>query len=71
MAQDRVVLNVGGTKFQTTMETLKNGESSFLASMVNNNWQESNPTDEIFIDRDGTHFRYILNHYRRGESTLF
>ena len=68
--QDRVVLNVGGQTFHTTMGTLKHGESSMLSAMVSGHWKESAPSDEIFIDRDGTHFRYILNYYRGGESRV-
>ena len=68
MVNDRVILNVGGQMFHTTMETLAHGESSMLSAMVSGHWKESSPTpsDEIFIDRDGTHFRYILNYYRGG-----
>lgn len=57
----------GGQIFHTTMDTLAcNGESSMLSAMVSGHWKESSPSDEIFIDRDGTHFRYILNYYRGG-----
>ena len=30
-------------------------------------WQWSSEASEIFIDRDGTHFRQILNWFRMGE----
>jgi hypothetical protein len=63
----RIALNIGGAQFHTTMDTLSNGESSMLASMCSGQWQEGEE-EEIFIDRDGTHFRYILNHFRGGKS---
>ncbi|RCN25806.1 K+ channel tetramerization domain protein [Ancylostoma caninum] len=57
-----VVLNVGGTKFYTTAETLTSpsaGESSFFANL-------DYTKCEIFIDRDPTVFKYILNYLRDG-----
>ncbi|CAJ0593565.1 unnamed protein product [Cylicocyclus nassatus] len=59
-----VVLNVGGTKFYTSLETLMKNpglrEKSMLAEM---NFVEG---EEVFIDRDPTHFSYILNYHRDG-----
>ncbi|CAJ0593628.1 unnamed protein product [Cylicocyclus nassatus] len=59
-----VVLNVGGTKFFTSLETVKKNlgprDKSIFANM---NVVEGK---EIFIDRDPTHFRYILNYLRDG-----
>ena len=73
MRRDLVVLNVGGMKFHTTMDTLSNAESSMLRSMVSGNWVETEDSnEEIFIDRDGTYFRYILNWFRsRGSMRQF
>ena len=68
MGSDRVVLNVGGTRFHTTVDTLSNGESCMLSNLVSGNWKEcgTGSDEEIFIDRDGTYFRYILNYFRSG-----
>ncbi|XP_065837528.1 uncharacterized protein [Oscarella lobularis] len=59
-----VSLNVGGTVFMTTVETLAQDPHSILAIMVANN--QSEPDGSYFFDRDPTHFRYILNYLRAG-----
>jgi hypothetical protein len=62
-----VKLNVGGFSFQTTVVTLTSHPDSMLAAMFSGRYKL--PTDEkgrVFIDRDGTHFRYILNFLRDG-----
>ena len=62
-----VKLNVGGFSFQTTTTTLTSYPDSMLSAMFSGRYKL--PTDEkgrVFIDRDGTHFRYILNFLRDG-----
>eukprot|EP01125_Pyxidicula_operculata_P020603 TRINITY_DN7648_c0_g1_i1.p1 TRINITY_DN7648_c0_g1~~TRINITY_DN7648_c0_g1_i1.p1 ORF type:complete len:541 (-),score=75.33 TRINITY_DN7648_c0_g1_i1:69-1691(-) len=62
-----IKLNVGGTKFQTTRTTLTNMPDTMLASMFSGRYKLSKEDDGcVFIDRDGTHFRYILNYLRNG-----
>ena len=58
-----VTLNVGGTKYCTTNATLMNykQQNHILSNLPINNKQE------CFIDRDGTHFKYILNFLRDGK----
>ena len=56
-----VSLNVGGTCFHTTQTTLEHF-TYFLAL-----YQDVAHT--VFIDRDPTHFRHILN-YMRGGATV-
>ena len=60
-----VRLNVGGTRFETTLATLLS-TPSMLSIMFSGRYQLiTSPVDQsIFIDRDGTHFRYILNYLR-------
>ena len=58
-----ITLNIGGTIFLTTKETLSTG-SHFFSNLV----QYSNDTN-FFIDRDGTHFRFVLN-FLRGSTHL-
>lgn len=53
------VLDVGGVQFPTTWVTLR-AENCFFSCLED---------DYTFIDRDPTHFRYILN-YLRGAVVL-
>jgi hypothetical protein len=65
--KQRVKLNVGGTRFETTLSTLTRHPDSMLAAMFSGR-HDLQPDDEgyVFIDRDGTHFRVILNFLRTG-----
>ncbi|XGW19375.1 hypothetical protein V3C99_003308 [Haemonchus contortus] len=63
MSDKQVVLNVGGEKFSTSQKTLGRkipGEDfSFFNSL-------DCTGGEVFIDRDSTVFKYILNYLRNG-----
>ena len=67
-----VRLNVGGHYFTTSIETLTKDPNSLLAAMFSEGFQKKKPSKDgsFFIDRDGTHFRYILNYLRDGELVL-
>jgi len=67
-----VKLNVGGTLFMTSLSTLVgNGSDHMLAAMFSGRHELKKQEDgSYFIDRDGTHFRYILNYLRGGSKTL-
>jgi len=60
-----IKLNVGGHNFHTSVETLTRYPESMLAAMFRGKFSESTD-DEIFIDRDGEAFRYILAFLRNG-----
>ncbi|XP_042441803.1 FH protein interacting protein FIP2-like isoform X7 [Zingiber officinale] len=71
----QVFLNVGrsiipgGKKYTTTIDTLTQREpDSMLAAMFSGRYTVStdDKTGMIFIDRDGKHFRHILNWLRDG-----
>ena len=66
-----IQLNVGGHRFTTSLQTLTKDPNSMLAAMFSGKF-EMKPTDDgaFFIDRDGTHFRFILNYLRNGELIL-
>lgn len=69
MDEEIIRLNVGGVIFQTTKSTLLfDAESRFYAMFPDDISFDKN--EEIFIDRDGTHFRYILNYLRTGIVTI-
>ena len=69
----RIKLNVGGTKLETTLSTLTRYPDSMLGTMFSGREGIEVPVDDdgyVFIDRDGTHFRAILNFLRSGKITF-
>jgi len=66
-----VKLNVGGHHFTTSVQTLTKDPNSMLAAMFSGKF-EMMPSEDgtFFIDRDGTHLRFILNYLRNGELIL-
>jgi hypothetical protein len=59
-----VRLNVGGTRYEVSRNTLMRFEGSMLASLISGKWKEGEGDEEIFIDRDGRRFGYILEYLR-------
>ncbi|CAF0859943.1 unnamed protein product [Rotaria sp. Silwood1] len=61
-----VILNVGGDKYTTSIETLTCEKNTFFTALFSEQWQlEKDPDDRsIFIDRNGTIFTYILEYLR-------
>jgi len=70
-----VVLNVGGSRFETTASTLsfeRDGRESFFSGLSRSIEGRRMKEEEggrnpllLFVDRDPTHFRHVLN-YQRG-----
>lgn len=63
-----VRLNVGGTRYDTSRDTLGRCEGSKLAKSVSDSWEEGD--EPIFIDRNGRLFEYVLDYLRTGEVHL-
>ncbi|CAG8697591.1 5222_t:CDS:2, partial [Dentiscutata erythropus] len=70
---ERIILNVGGIKYETYISTLTAYPTTLLGTM----FQERNKAllkpingNEHFIDRDGNLFRYILQFYRKNKIIL-
>ncbi|CAK9135003.1 unnamed protein product [Ilex paraguariensis] len=64
-----VRLNIGGKKFCTTVDTLTQREpESMLAAMFSGRHTICQDSEKgyVFLDRDGKHFRHILNWLRDG-----
>ena len=61
-----VKLDVGGTVFKTSVSTLRAEHGSVLAAMFSSSGFDVtlNEDGAYFFDRDGTHFRHILNYLR-------
>ena len=67
----KVKLNVGGHYFTTSLQTLTKDRNSMLGVMFSEKFDMKPAEDDaFFIDRDGTHFRFILNYLRNGKLTL-
>lgn len=70
--KDPIVLDVGGKRFKTTLATLRRDKNSMIAAMFSGSGFPMQPSDDgsFFIDRDGTHFRFILNFLRGCFTTI-
>ncbi|CAG8436170.1 9497_t:CDS:2 [Diversispora eburnea] len=68
-AREKIVLNVGGIKYETYRSTLTSYPTTLLGSIFCYN-DDENPfldpahENEFFIDRDGHLFHYIMQFYR-------
>jgi len=57
-----IKLNVGGSKFTTSLSTLRNIPGNMLSAMFSGKFKVlSDEEGYYFIDRDGTYFRHVLN----------
>jgi hypothetical protein len=65
-----VTFNVGGTKFQALLATINNLKYHMLASLVSERFNVGTIEREYFIDREPTHFRFILNYLRDRKVSL-
>eukprot|EP01112_Ceratiomyxa_fruticulosa_P011416 TRINITY_DN3095_c0_g2_i1.p1 TRINITY_DN3095_c0_g2~~TRINITY_DN3095_c0_g2_i1.p1 ORF type:complete len:394 (-),score=71.28 TRINITY_DN3095_c0_g2_i1:126-1175(-) len=66
-----IELNIGGYKFSTTLDTLTKHRDSFFGSMFGGYMAlKPNKDGSFFIDRDGTHFHYILSYLRTNELVI-
>ncbi|XP_015060067.1 BTB/POZ domain-containing protein At2g24240-like [Solanum pennellii] len=68
--KDRVKLDVGGKKFETTATTLASGgRTSFFGAMFNDDWNlhSDGSITELFIDRNPEYFGVLLDLLRTGE----
>ncbi|CAB4440391.1 unnamed protein product [Rhizophagus irregularis] len=67
---DRIILNVGGVKYETHRDTLLSRPESFLGTMLkdeNLSMLKLENGNELFLDRNGRAFHYILEYYRTGK----
>ena len=63
----KITLDIGGYKFSTSLQTLRAESGSMLGTMFSGRHPITKQNDgSVFIDRDGTHFRIILNYLRGG-----
>jgi BTB/POZ domain len=74
-ASKQVSLNLSGTVFITTRDTLERDTRTYFAAMLRMALPPPPPTEppavsDFFIDRDPTHFRYVLNYLRDSHISL-
>ena len=69
-----ITIDVGGEKFRTDLRTLARHPDSIFPRVAHIAEQHQPPhkprSDNIFIDRDSKHFRFILNYMRQGEEVM-
>lgn len=70
MSDSILLLNVGGVHYATTVETIQHFPGSYLSRLVMSENPLKDESGRLFIDRDGKLFRYILDYYRYGKSSL-
>ena len=64
-----VKLNIGGTLYEVSRSLINSFSDSMLCSIVSNKWKEGSE-EQIFIERDGHRFRYVLDYMRDGNVNL-
>ncbi|XP_006879574.1 PREDICTED: potassium channel regulatory protein [Elephantulus edwardii] len=70
-SQELVTLNVGGKVYTTRVSTIKQFPASRLARMLDGKDQEfKTVADQIFVDRDGILFSFILDFLRTQQLLL-
>jgi hypothetical protein len=71
MAHHPLILkfNVGGTRYEVSHSLLQSFPDSMLAKIAATEWH-TDPNAEIFIERDGVQFRYVLEYLRDGRVHL-
>ena len=60
----RIILNIGGARFETCTQTLKKDPQSLLAKLFTPDSPIVQQGNSVFIDRDVSHFKVILNYLR-------
>jgi hypothetical protein len=65
--EGRVELNIGGYRFQTSVQTLRRLPHTFFDAYFSGRYSQDVCNDgSIFVDRDGEHFGHILEYMRDG-----
>ncbi|XP_052096232.1 uncharacterized protein LOC127731248 [Mytilus californianus] len=71
ITDSQIILNIGGEKFTTSLTTLTNVQDSVFVHLFCGTYIAKPGKDgSYFFDRDGTHFRHILNYLRNGPKAI-
>ena len=63
VALKALTVDVGGTVYRVSRSLLEQYPNTMLTRMASETWQED-PTDTLFIERDGRRFAYVLDYMR-------
>ena len=70
VSTETIKFNIGGKHFEVSRDMLEtNHPDTMLARIASEKWQED-PEAEIFIDRDGSIFNFVLSYLRDDEVHL-
>jgi hypothetical protein len=65
--EGRVELNIGGRRFETSVQTLRRVPHTFFDACFSGRYaQDVCAVGSIFVDRDGEHFGHVLEYLRDG-----
>lgn len=64
-----IYLDVGGTKYRASSDTLERCKSTMLSSLVSGD-EGKTAEDAVFIDRNGRLFEYVLDYVRTNKVYL-
>lgn len=64
-----VKFSVGGTRYEVAKSLVDGHPNTMLVRMASDQWHDD-PEAEIFIERDGEHFKYCLSYLRDGKTRL-
>jgi hypothetical protein len=65
--EGHVVLNIGGYRYETSVQTLRRVPHTFFDAYFSGRYAQDVCNDgSIFVDRDGEHFGHVLDYMRDG-----
>ena len=69
--EDRKIVkfNVGGTRYEVARSLIEMHPDTMLARVVSKEWQ-LDPSKEVFIERNGSRFKYVLDYLRDGKALV-
>ena len=76
IAPKRFKLNVGGTKYEVSDSLLDQFQDSMLRRITSDTWNDTDvfldpdQNQEIFIERDGARFQFVLDYMRDGKVVI-
>jgi hypothetical protein len=69
--EGRVELNIGGYRFETSVQTLRRVPHTFFDAYFSGRYAQDVCNDgSIFVDRDGEHFGHVLEYMRDGHLSV-